>query len=54
MDLLQPSKVYNKKISPFKKFLKIFALTMLRRIIFDNKNAIKPVLGIFKAKIGII
>ena len=25
---------------------------MLRKIIFVNKNAIKPVLGIFKAKIG--
>ena len=49
MDLLQPFKVYNKKFSPFYKF---FSLSMLRRIIFVNKNAIKPDLGIFKAKIG--
>lgn len=51
MDLLQPSKVYNKKIHHFINFKKN-SLSMLRRIIFVNKNAIKPVLAILKAKIG--
>ena len=52
MDLLQPSKVNCKRILLLSKICKKNSPSTSRRTIFDDKNAIKPDLGIFKAKIG--
>ena len=52
MDLLQPSKVNYKRILLLSKICKKNSPSTSRKTIFDDKNAIKPDLGIFKAKIG--